>query len=60
MKGNLTLKEYILADSGEIVYATSLREAKEKLSRFHYTHAELQSVVAIEDYEGGKYVTPRT
>ena len=59
MKGNLTLKEYILTDSGEIVYAASLQEAKEKLSRFHYTHAELQSVVAAEDFENGKYVTPR-
>lgn len=57
MKGNLTLKEYILADSGEVVYASSLQEAREKLSRFKYTWAELQTVVAAEDYENGKYVT---
>ena len=60
MKGKATFKEYkeyILVDSGEVVYASSLREAREKLSRFKYTWAELQTVVAAEDYENGKYVT---
>lgn len=49
------LVEFVLPSSGEVVYARNLREAKEKLSRFNYTHEELQSVVTAEEYESGNY-----
>jgi len=46
------LIEFILPSSGEVVYAGSLCEAREKLARFHYTHEELDSIVNADDYIG--------
>lgn len=57
-KENLT--EFILPESGEVVYAINIQEARRKLSRFNYTREELQSVVTAAAYENGTYLTHNT
>jgi hypothetical protein len=53
---NAELIEFVLAASGEIVYARTLFEAREKLARFNYSHEELQTVVTAVEYEDGSYL----
>lgn len=50
------LIEFVLPTSGEVVYATSPREAREKLCRFGYSHQELQGIVTAEEYSSGVYL----
>lgn len=50
------LIEFVLPTSGEVVYATSHREAREKLCRFGYSHKELQSIVTATEYSSGAYL----
>jgi hypothetical protein len=57
MNANKSLIEFILPDSGEVVYAKDLREARQKLARFNYKREDLQSIVTYEEYESGTYLT---
>lgn len=56
MKNAKNLIEFVLPASGEVVYAASHREAREKLCRFGYSRAELQGIVTAEEYSSGTYL----
>jgi uncharacterized protein YecE (DUF72 family) len=56
MAHNADLIEFVLPASGEIVYARTHREAREKLARFGYSREELQAVATAVEYEAGSYL----
>ena len=56
MKNAKNLIEFVIPVSGEVVYAANHREAREKLCRFGYSHAQLQGIVTAAEYDSGTYL----